>query len=129
MNRTAAFFLALLTMGAAQGSSALAQAMGQYQARPTLSPWMNLFQRNAGPVDNYHTYVRPQMQLRDTLHQQNMQLQQQTAGLEAVGQQITELQQPQPVARPTGTGSVFMDYSHYYDMRRAATNPRTRPVR
>ena len=42
-----------------------------------------------------------------------MALEQQRTRVGALGQQMTQLERPSTV-RPTGTGSTFMNYSHYY---------------
>jgi hypothetical protein len=112
MNRIV-FLLALAAVGILQAVASSAAAQGYPSSRPALSPWMNLFQRTGGPVDNYHNYVRPQIQLHDTLRQQNARIQQQAAGLQSVNQQLQDVEQQRVLPR-TGTGSVFMDYSHYY---------------
>ena len=80
---------------------------------PTLSPYFNLYRRDSGPLGNYHTFVRPQQQLRRELQQQSTSIQRQNASLRSLGQQVSRLERPSSV-RPTGTGSVFMNYSHYY---------------
>jgi hypothetical protein len=89
-------------------------AMGQrysvpsYQpATSTLSPWFNLYQRNTGPLDNYHMYVRPQLQLQSTLQRQD-------ANIQLLGQAVAQPLEQKSAAAPTGTGSGFMSYSHYY---------------
>ncbi len=105
----------LLSLGAGMACAQSAQS-GLYQpAYPTLSPWLNLYQRNTGPLDPYHMYVRPEMQLRDTLRRQDTRIQQQGVGIGRLKGQVSELEKGGPL-RPTGTGSVFMDYSHYYDL-------------
>jgi hypothetical protein len=86
--------------------------MGYNPARGPISPWMNMFQRRVGPLDNYNSWVRPQLQLQDAMARQNVALQQQATGLQLLGQQIEAKQGNQ--VRPTGTGSVFMNYFHYY---------------
>jgi hypothetical protein len=90
-------------------------AFGQTSYRPyksTISPWMNLFQRNPGPLDNYHSYVQPQLQLQQTINQQNAELQQQSTRLQSLASK--ELVQGHDQVHPTGTGGVFMEYSHYF---------------
>ena len=82
-------------------------------SRPTISPYMNLYRANPGPVDNYHLYVRPQQRLLSTLQQQNQALYQQSAGLQALRQEVTGVGR-QRIATPTGIGAGFMNYSHYY---------------
>ena len=98
-------------------SSASAQYAPRYRpARPTLSPYLNLFRSDAGLLDNYNTFVRPQQQLRETLRRQDLMSQRQGAALNALGQRVT--QQQDPALRPTGHQSSFMNYSHYYNVQR-----------
>ena len=105
----------LLVVGAIWTPSAFAQT--RYgTVRGPISPWMDLFQRNPGPLDNYHSYVKPEIQLQRTITQQNNALMQNAAGIQVLGQQMENGQKESQV-RPTGTGSVYMDYSHYYPMK------------
>jgi hypothetical protein len=99
----------------ARPASAQVRAPGYGPATPTLSPWLNLYQKQAGPVDNYHMFVQPQIQLQNTLRQQELTNQRQTAGMTSLGQQMTQMEQDrQAPVHPTGTGSVYMSYLHYY---------------
>jgi hypothetical protein len=93
---------------------------GDLGQSPTFSPWFGLYQRNGGPLDNYHTFVRPKIELANTLQGQQAAIQRNTAGINSLGQDVQQLQEPGTV-RPTGTGSVFMNYSHYYGTQ--ATGP------
>jgi hypothetical protein len=95
-------------------------------AQPTFSPWLNLYQKNGGALDNYHTFVLPDMQLRDTLRQQNTMIQEQGQGIRELSGQMTAAQQARVPAHPTGTGGVFMDYSHYYGLSGQASGQATR---
>ena len=113
-------------LAGAQGVSS-----GYRPATPTLSPWLNLYHRNgeAGPLDPYHQFVRPELDLRETLRQQDLTNQRQGAEVSKVGEQVTQMEQDRltPI-RPTGTGSVFMSYSHYYAAPGAAgRTPRASP--
>ncbi len=95
-------------------SSADAQRPWPYRpGRPTISPYMNLYRANPGPVDNYHLYVRPQQQLLNTLQWQDQALQQQGAHLQSLRQEVSGFGQRR-IATPTGIGAGFMNYSHYY---------------
>ena len=110
------WFLGLVVAFAVAGgvSPVEAQSSRYYRPpRPTFSPWFSLFQRNTGPLDNYHSFVRPEQRLFRTLQDQGMALEQQRTRVGALGQQMTQLERPSTV-RPTGTGSTFMNYSHYY---------------
>jgi len=45
---------------------AYAQGYGApYSPYPAISPWMSLYQKQGGPLDPYHTFVQPQLQLLD----------------------------------------------------------------
>lgn len=84
--------------------------------QPVISPWFGLYQRNGGPLDNYHTFVRPQIELNDALLRQQNAIQYNSAGLNTLGRDVNQLQDPRAV-RPTGTASGFMNYSHYFPTR------------
>ncbi len=86
---------------------------GAYPIGGPISPWMNMFQRHPGPLDNYHSFVQPNMQVQGALSQQNTALQQQRGELQSLVQNESTGQHGEAIA-PTGTGSVFMEYSHYY---------------
>jgi hypothetical protein len=125
------FLCCLIVLGvvaalpAAQEARAQGVPGGGYQpTQPTFSPWMSLYQHNSGPLDNYHTFVRPQMQLQDTLRQQRTILQDQGEGIQELSGKMNAVQQGRSPAHPTGAGSVFMDYSHYYDASGSANRQR-----
>jgi len=104
-------------------ASARAQATDSLY-RPTLSPWFGLYQRNGGPIDNYHMFVRPQMDLQNTIQQQQNAIQRNAAGINSLGQDVTQMQE-HGTMKPTGTGSGFMNYSHYYPASRGGRAPQT----
>lgn len=119
---TLRFFAAVLVVWlvglGVQDTSAQSFGPVRYESQlyPPLSPWLKLYYRQAGPIDNYHSFVRPELQLRETLRRQDLLIQQQSAGMSDLRSEVTELQTGGPV-RPTGAGAAFMAYSHYYDMR------------
>ena len=82
---------------------------------PSLSPWLNLGQYDLGPSSTYLRWVRPEKQLRETLYRQQLSIQRQNTAVRTLGTQIMQFQQEGSL-RPTGTGSGFMNYSHYYQM-------------
>ena len=106
--------------------SAHAQATSQ-NYKPTFSPWFGLYQRNSGPLDNYHTFVRPQIDLQDTIQRQRAAIQRNSAGINSLDQDMTDLHEHGTV-RPTGTGSVFMDYSHFYPLGRGGGHSTQAPT-
>lgn len=89
-------------------------ASGQgYQppAGPTISRYLDYFNAPVSPLlENYHTYVRPRADLRRNLNELGAAVQQQDNRLNQLG---NDLANPRAAA-PTGTGSTFMNYSHYY---------------
>jgi len=104
-------FAAVVAVVAMLCSPAMAQPR-YTPSRPTFSPWLNLYQRNTGVLDNYHTYVRPQVELERTLRQQDLALSRQSAALRNIQGQLNRERPAQ--AGPTGVHSTFMNYSHYY---------------
>jgi hypothetical protein len=100
--------IAAATLCSAVTSSCYAQGPppARYQpARPTISPYLNLYRFNAGPLPNYYSLVRPEL---NQLHfnQQQLAFQaQQTAALQ--GLQSAQAQQGQ-AATQTGKNSWFM---------------------
>jgi len=82
---------------------------------PTLSPWFGLYNRDSGPLSNYHNFVRPRQQVYRALRQQRSEIQRQSSDLHMLGQQVLGMRQTNSL-RPTGIGSTFMNYSHYYNI-------------
>ena len=114
------------------GRSAEAQRGHQYrQQTPTLSPYLNLYRTDSGAVDNYNNFVRPEIDLRDTLRNQQDAIQRQDVTQQ---QQGTALQRYQRNARgrqgrafgvgPTGSAATFMNYMHYYPVHGPPRNRR-----
>jgi hypothetical protein len=88
-------------------------------ARPAVSPYLNLLRENRGPVPNYHSLVRPQLQQHAINRQQQaINQQQQTSiraqqrGLKSVQTGLLEVRRPQ--AGPTGRVGGFMNYGQFY---------------
>ena len=109
------FVFALLTGVVVMLSSSQAHAQVgymPYQDRPTLSPWLDLYRDDPGPVGPYLSNVRPQQRLLGTLSQQRMDLQRQGTAVSALQRQLA--QPRQTMAGPTGIGAMFMNYSHYF---------------
>jgi hypothetical protein len=81
-------------------------------SRPTVSPYLNLFRRDTGPIPNYHLYVRPiQRQQAFNDQQQLLNLQQ---GMEMQQLQENLIQVQRSATGPTGIGAGFRNFSHYY---------------
>ena len=91
-----------------------AQAQGLYRpAKPTLSPWLNLYDRNAGPLGGYLSDVRPRLEVARSLNQQQTAIDRQGSDIQSLGQQVTEMRRDEGIA-PTGTGAGFMNYAGHF---------------
>lgn len=114
------------------GSSVWGQRIPGYAARPPVSPYLNLFRNNNSGLNNYHTFVRPQLdqlQFNQMQMSQTMRLQQQLRGGStaayngAPAQQNLAVQlqnaiqllgpQHQGVGQPKLAANYF-NYMHYY---------------
>ncbi|MEO8165213.1 MAG: hypothetical protein ABI619_07430 [Betaproteobacteria bacterium] len=100
-------------------SSLVAQGGRRYEPRtPTFSPYLDYFRRDVGALDVYNSIVRPNQQLRSTLARQQ-------SGLLQERQRIEQLQiRADSEITPTGIGSHFMDFSHYYPRQQAPARRR-----
>ena len=116
MRRLAIALAFSVSLAALAEPSPAATPSGKYYRppTPTFSPWFDMFERNTGPLDNYHSFVRPTQRLYGTLQNQGTGLQRQDTGMRSLGRQVQQQQSRQPNVRPTGTGSTFMNLSHYY---------------
>ena len=101
--------------GAILGVACLANPASAQQPRyvppagRTLPDELNYFRRDVGVLDQYNGFIVPLRQLDN--HLRTMQTQQQT-DFQAAQRAISQLRASQ--AAPTGVGSGFMNYSHYY---------------
>lgn len=84
-----------------------------YFSSSRFSPWLELYRRDPGVLGAYLSHVRPRQELQSILGQQALSLQRQQASVRSLQGQVYRLEQAGSL-RPTGTGSVFMNYSHYY---------------
>lgn len=82
------------------------QGVRRYQpSRPTVSPYLNLYRNNTGPLPNYYSLVRPQLNQQAFNNQISAQQAQQNAALG-----LLQSQAAQPTTTPTGKRSWFMTY-------------------
>src|SRR5262245_13587518 len=96
----------LILLLALVASAAHAQGVQRYQpSRPTVSPYMNLFRTNAGPLPNYYSLVRPQINQLAVNSQLASQQVQQSASLNLLPSQAA-----QQTVTPTGKNSWFQTY-------------------
>jgi hypothetical protein len=96
-----------LVLASLSASASYAQRPPQrYQpSRPTVSPYLNLFRNNSGPLPNYYSLVRPQLYQQSYNEQQQYQQTQQAAALNALQ---TQVQQQQAPVTQTGKASGYM---------------------
>jgi hypothetical protein len=114
--------LAMLVLADTANAQQRRRERGLNLNRPTFSPWLQLFNNNPGPLDNYHQYVRPEMRLRQTLANQELSLMQQSTAIGVLDQRQQMMGRPIGIS-PTGTttGATFMDTSHYFPLNRGTT--------
>jgi hypothetical protein len=87
-----------------------------YQPSPALSPWLGLYQRQGGPVDNYHMYVQPQLQLGSALQSQQMGIQGNTAAVNAMGDRfVSQSEAAYAAPIPTGVAASFFTQGAYFN--------------
>jgi len=81
------------------------------QVRPPLSPWLGINNYSRGNIlDNYHTYVAPQIQAQEEFSRQQSQQ-------KDLQRQIDKALNP-PKKRPSygsNNGAGFRQYLHYYN--------------
>lgn len=87
------------------GESRGQQARRYQPSRPTVSPYLNLFRNNTGPLPNYYSLVRPQINQLAFNQQQLIQQTQQNASLGLLQNELR-----QQGTTPTGKHSGFMTY-------------------
>ncbi len=80
--------------------------------RPTVSPYLNLFRGNSGPVPNYQTLVRPQLNQLETNRMLRLDVERNAGHIQQVEQNVATLRDPK--IAPTGAGGSFYSYSHFY---------------
>jgi hypothetical protein len=81
-------------------------------SRPTISPYLNLLRRDVGPLPNYYSLVRPQLNQIEFDQRQRVINAQQQGQIQQNSRQILSISES--TAAPTGTGSVYRNYGHYY---------------
>lgn len=95
---------------------------------PALSPYLNLYRRDGAAVDNYNAYVRPEQELRDMFRRQQVAVDRQNATIRSLEQDVFRFERTGTLS-PTGTGAVFMNYSHYYPTGNSSSASMRRPSR
>jgi hypothetical protein len=99
------------------GEAAWGQNRGRtYQpTRPTTSPYLNLLRTDSGPLPNYQSLVRPQLEQQEFNRRASRDIAynlRQITTLEAAQQAPLRIGEAQ--VRPTGVFGQFQFYSHYF---------------
>lgn len=84
--------------------------------RPTISPYLNLLRGNEGPLPNYYSLVRPQLDQRSSDTRISHSSQSNDLAIRSLSSIVERTE-----SGPTGTGSVFNNRSHFYP--RSTTSP------
>jgi hypothetical protein len=108
---TAAIAVALFLAGQTSAQTPMAR-----YPTPALSPWFDLYQKKAGPIDNYNMYVRPEMQLRNTLQNQQSNIQSQGTAITSQSEQLTQMEADRRGIAPTGTPTGFLNQGRYFGL-------------
>ena len=115
MQLTRATLIAAIWIALASASVAFGQEQRYSSpAGPTISPYLDYFRRVSGLLDRHHAFVRPEIRRRQTFAELQQTVGRQRNQLGRLNRQIEELRETN--AAPTGTGSRFMNYSHYYQL-------------
>lgn len=97
--------------GYAQRNNAALRTQRSLYSRPTVSPYLNLLQPQGGGLPNYQTLVRPALEQR----QRNQDTARQISALQSsVVENSVRDQRGEAMFRPTGHGTGFFYYSHFY---------------
>jgi hypothetical protein len=91
-----------------------AQQRYQSPSGPTITPYLDYFRQPTGVLDRYNQYVVPRRQMRQRLTQQDTLLRGLNTRVSEVNDEIQRVREP--TITPTGVGSSFMNYSHFYNM-------------
>jgi hypothetical protein len=122
MKRVLSVFVGIVAIFALSQTASAQLPFSNVQQQQTVSPYLNLLNRQGTGLPNYQTLVRPQLQTDQNFARQQSQiqrLQRQQAGL-ASG--VGNLGAPRGVSMQIrGTGQVshnrFMETSHYFPVR------------
>ncbi len=81
-------------------------------SRPTVSPYLNLLRPQGLGAPNYQTLVRPELEARRALRNQQESINRLQGSLRQQQQQLRQAVTGE--LRPTGHRTLYLNYSHYY---------------
>ena len=93
-----------------------------YPVRPPLSPYLRIFQGVPAGVDNYHAFVRPELELREALRRQQRAMGTQGASVLSLERRTSRIEAAG--SRGRGTPGGYMNYLHYYPGPNSLISPR-----
>jgi len=103
-------FMAICLLELILCGSCFGQSAQRYRPqRPTISPYVNLLRNDTGPVPNYYSLVRPQLDQQAWDNESSRFAQSSDLAIRQLNTIVDRREM-----RPTGTGSVFNNYSQYY---------------
>ncbi len=123
------FFIGLVCL---PGADAFAQQQKSAKGKPwqyhpsssTLSPYLNLTNPDTGPLPNYFSLTRPQLQQMDINNRQKTITQQQEDEINRLDKSFSVRNSE---VKPTGTGAGFMNFDHFYSGGGAGSTPARPP--
>lgn len=106
-----------------------------YVNRPTISPYVNLFQSNNGGLNSYFSFVRPRLRLDQEIRQQNQMLRDNQLAVQResvmIQQSIEQAAEATLMQRPTSSAAAFrrpagtfMNFSTFYPSNTNTIQPR-----
>jgi hypothetical protein len=114
MSKMTALFVVISLMWLALDAAPSAAQGYQPPAGSPISPYLNLFRRDVGVLNNYYNYLVPQSQLDNALRLQAASINSLQGDVQRVRGELQRAEEEVGI-RSTGVGGGFMFYSHYYD--------------
>jgi hypothetical protein len=99
----------VVALAALSAAESHAQTPRYQPSRPTVSPYLNLFRNNTGPLPNYYSLVRPQLYQQDFNQRQTQMTNQQGAAIGALQTTTQKL----GTTTQTGKNSGFMTFRRH----------------
>jgi hypothetical protein len=119
MKRICSYLVMATTICAIARAASAQQPFSNVQQQPTVSPYLNLLNRQGQGLPNYQTLVRPYVRSEQEFARQQNQIQrlQRQQGSLAAGAGLTGARGVSTQIRGTGHVTRFMDTSHYFPQR------------
>ena len=116
------FAIAVLAISTTSAMPIFAQGVGAVPSPygpPPFSPWLNLYQKQGGPLDPYHMFVQPNLQLNNALQYQQADIQRNAAALGTVSDRVmSQMEAANASPEPTGMNAGFLNHGIYFNTHR-----------